>query len=103
MFRALLTSAVLVLFFGCGYREPVPPSREHDARFGRLGGTGEPLTKKAICRRWTSAVIGRDSWATTHLSFPETNVQDACFTPVVHTGRDVHVGNVPRGCNYPDG
>jgi DUF218 domain len=102
MLRALAKTAAFVALLGCGYREPVPPSREHDARFGRLAGTAEAPTKKAMCGRWTSTVIERDSWATTHLSFPETNVQSACFTPITHAGRDVRVGSVPRGCNYPD-
>lgn len=105
MRRALLTGVVLVLLLllmGCGYREAVPPFREHDARFGRLGGGSDVPTKKSMCRLWTSSIIERDPWATTHLSFPETNVQDACFTPVAHTGRDVRVGSAPRGCGYPD-
>ena len=100
---AFWTTSAVLLLLGCGYREPVPPLREHDARFGRLGGDAEPPTKRAMCRRWSSTIIDRDSWATTHLSFPETNVQAACFTPVAHSGRDVRVGAAPRGCSYPDG
>lgn len=98
---ALLIGAGVALI-GCGYREPVPAYREHDARFGRLGGGGEVPPKEEMCRHWTSSVVARDGWATTHLSFPETNVQDACFTPVTHEGRTVHVGSAPRGCSYPD-
>jgi len=93
---------IAIALFGCGYREPVPVYREHDARFGWLGGRAEVPLKKEMCGRWTSAVVGRDGWASTHLSFPETNVQDACFTPVTHDDRTVHVGSTPRGCSYPD-
>ncbi len=101
--RALLAGVLAALSLSaCGYREPVPASRAIDARFGRLGGAGDAPSKHAMCRRWTSTIIDRDSWAATHVSFPETNVQPACFTPVVHTGRDVSVGAAPRDCSYPD-
>jgi hypothetical protein len=97
-----LLPVVLPALVACGYREPVPPLWAKDARFGRLGGSGEPPPKSAICRQWSSAVIGRDGYAATHHSFPETNVRASCFTPVTHAGRDVRVGSIPPGCGYPD-
>ena len=100
--HVLVAVALVLPLAACGYREPVPVSRANDARFGRLGGGGDAPSKSVMCRRWRSTIIARDSWATTHLSFPETNVQDACFTPVAHNGRAVSVGAVPRGCSYPD-
>ncbi|HSO39455.1 MAG TPA: ElyC/SanA/YdcF family protein [Labilithrix sp.] len=88
---------------GCGYREAVPSFREHDARFGRLGGgSAAAPTKSAMCRSWSQTILARDSWASAHVSFPETNVQDACFTPVRHEGREVRVGAAPAGCAYPE-
>jgi len=86
----------------CGLRDPVPPHGTTDARFGRLAGQADPPTKARMCRAWSSHVAFRDDYAWTHVSFPETNVQDACFTRVVHRDRDVHVGAPPRGCSYPD-
>src|SRR4051794_32121614 len=92
----------IVVVSGCGYREPVPAFHADDARFGWLRGNDEPPTKNEMCRHWTSAILERDEWAVTHVSFPESNAQDACFTPVVHSGREVHVASPPRGCGYPD-
>jgi hypothetical protein len=83
-------------------REPVPAFVANDARFGRLAGAGEPPSQQAMCTSWTWSVLARDPWAITHVSFPETNVQDACFTPVTHDGRNVSVRPAPRGCSYPD-
>ncbi len=96
---ALLFAAVVAV--GCGHREAVPAFREQDARFGRLAGIAPAPSKERMCRSWNSAILARDSWASAHVSFPETNVQDACFTPVLHEGREVHVGPAPRGCGYP--
>lgn len=95
---SVLLPAALV---ACGYREPVPPLWAKDARFGRLGGSGEPPAKGTFCRQWSS-VMARDGHAARHTSFPETNVRAACFTPVTHAGRDVRVGVTPPGCAYPD-
>jgi hypothetical protein len=86
----------------CGVHAPVPAFTANDARFGRLGGRGEPPSQKEMCEHWTSSVIARDEFALEHVSFPETNVQDACFTGVTHEGRNVTVGAVPRGCSYPN-
>lgn len=97
----LLSFAAVGPLAGCGHREPVPSVYANDARFGRLAGSGDPPSRRAICEHWTTAVFARDEWAITHVSFPETNVQDACFTPVHHEGRDVTVGPAPRGCAYP--
>jgi hypothetical protein len=47
-------------------------------------------------------VVARDEWAITHVSFPESDAQSACFTPVTHRGRNVTPGPAPRGCSYPD-
>lgn len=109
MFRAsrvgsltTLLPAALTALVGCGYRDPVPPLWAKDARFGRLGGSGEVPPKSAVCRQWSSTVIDRDGHAARHNSFPETNVRAACFTQVTHAGRDVHVGSMPPGCGYPD-
>jgi hypothetical protein len=82
--------------------EPVPGFVANDARFGRLGGRGDPPSQQAMCASWTWSVLARDEWAISHVSFPETNRQDACFAPVTHRGRDVSVGPAPRGCSYPD-
>lgn len=97
-----LLPVVLPALVACGYREPVPPTWGRDARFGRLGGDGEPPAKAEVCRDWSGTVTKRDGYAATHRSFPETNMRAACFTPVTHVGRDVHVGATPRGCGYPD-
>lgn len=83
-------------------REPLPGFTANDARFGRLGGKGEPPDARAMCTSWTWSVLARDEWAVTHVSFPELNVQDACFSPVTHRGRRVSVERPPRGCAYPD-
>ncbi len=98
--EALLFATALV---ACGVHEPVPAFYAQDARFGRLAGAGDPPSTASICGHWTTTVFARDEWATTHVSFPETNVQDACFTTVVHRGREVSVGTPPRGCAYPNG
>ena len=87
---------------GCGHREPVPAFHAQDARFGRLGGQGEAPALSTMCRSWTSAVVARDEHAVTHVSFPESDVQNACFSPVTHRERSVTVGQPPRGCAYPD-
>jgi uncharacterized SAM-binding protein YcdF (DUF218 family) len=93
---------LLTALVACGWREPAPPLWARDARFGRLGGSGEPPTKREMCRSWPGAVIARDGHARRHTSFPETNARAACFTPVTHDGRDVRVGAAPPGCRYPD-
>ncbi|MDB5220294.1 MAG: hypothetical protein JWO86_8221 [Myxococcaceae bacterium] len=90
------------LLAGCGYREPVPAFIANDARFGRFAGHDEPPSQRRMCEHWMSAVVARDEYAISHVSFPESNVQDACFTTVKHEGRDVSVGPVPRGCAYPE-
>lgn len=92
---------VALTALGCGYREPVPAFREQDARFGRLAGAAAAPSKDRMCRSWSTAIGARDGWASAHVSFPETNVQDACFTPVHHEGRAVHAAAPPRGCGYP--
>jgi hypothetical protein len=89
----------------CGLREPLPAFSADDARFGRLGhhhvfGQTDPPSKQAMCSDWSS-VVARDEYAVTHVSFPESDVQTACFTPVTHDGRKVTVGPTPRGCDYP--
>ena len=93
--------AVALLLFGCGMREPLPAFTANDARFGRLGGRGEEPSLATMCGSWHTAIVGRDEWAITHVSFPESNVQDACFTPVTHEGRKVSAGQPPRGCGFP--
>src|SRR5690349_10552379 len=99
---AVLLALAPILAAGCGMREAVPSFRADDARFGRLGGGAEAPSIGKLCADWESAVSARDESAVSHVSFPETNVQDACFTPVTHAGRDVHVDRPPRGCGYPD-
>jgi hypothetical protein len=98
---ALLALGVLPLA-GCGYREPVPAFTANDARFGRLKGHADPPSKRAMCGSWLGSVVARDEWAITHVSFPESDVQSACFTPVTHQGRKVTLGPTPRGCSFPD-
>ncbi len=93
--------AVALLLFGCGMREPLPAFTANDARFGRLGGRGDAPSLATMCGSWHTSIVGRDEWAITHVSFPESNVQDACFTPVTHEGRKVSVGQPPRGCGFP--
>lgn len=98
----LLVSWLAWLLAGCGYREPVPAFVANDARFGRLRGRGEPPAEREMCAHWMAAVVARDEYAITHASFPESDVQNACFTPVTHDDRRVTVGPAPRGCSYPD-
>ena len=92
---------VVLGVLGCGMREPVPAFSADDARFGRLAGKGEPPSHARMCGSWLTSVVGRDEWTITHVSFPETNVQSACFTPVRHDGRTVSAGAPPRGCSFP--
>lgn len=94
---------LVVALTGCvGYREPVPLVKHgDDARFGFLGGGGGVPAAQELCTEWERAVGGRDEAAITHTSFPETNPRDACFTPVVHDGRQVWVGAPPVDCGYP--
>ena len=101
MIRALASATLLLSLVSCGYREPIPLDRAHDARFGYLGEGRDLPPKHAVCTNWSSTVVDRDPHAKTHLSYPETNVQDACFTEVVHAGREVTVGVPPPGCRYP--
>jgi hypothetical protein len=98
----LLPLLIPLLVAGCGYREPVPAFTANDARFGRLAGHRDPPSKSEMCSNWTWSVVARDEWAITHVSFPESNVQSACFTPVTHAGRKVTAGPAPRGCSFPD-
>ena len=86
---------------GCGMREPLPAFSSDDARFGRLGGKGEAPSVAKMCGGWLTNIVGRDEWAITHVSFPESNVQSACFTPVTHQGRTTTAGTAPRGCSFP--
>ena len=99
--RRLLLLLVLVALMSCGIRESVPSFVRNDARFGRLGGSGDAPSQKRMCDQWTASVIARDEWALSHVSFPETDVQGSCFTPVTHDGRSVTVGVTPRGCGFP--
>ncbi len=104
---ALIAVAPLAsLAAGCGYREPVPAFTANDARFGRYAGGGgdsrDAVSARAMCKHWMGDVVFHDEWAISHVSFPETNVQDACFTTVTHAGRSVSVGKAPRGCSYPE-
>lgn len=92
---------VALALVGCGMKEPLPAFTANDARFGRLGGNGEPPSRATMCGSWHTSIVARDEHAITHVSFPESNVQDACFTPVTHTGRTVTVGAPPRGCGFP--
>jgi hypothetical protein len=96
----LVTLAVVLTLGGCGLRAPVPPFPGDDSRFGRLAG-GELPGEDAVCERWTETVA-RDEWATTHVSFPETDPRASCFTEVVHTGRIARPRPTPPGCSYPD-
>lgn len=97
----ILLTAVAGLLLGCGHREGLPGFVANDARFGRLAGSEDAPSRENMCSRWSS-VVARDEYAITHASFPESNVQDACFTPVTHRGRAVTTGAAPRGCTYPD-
>ena len=98
----LVTTSVATALAACGYREPVPPDRATDARFGRFNGAGEMPPRSAMCRQWSSTVVDLDGHLARHNSFPETNVRAACFTEVIHDGRNVHVGAMPEGCGYPN-
>lgn len=94
---------LLVPLWGCGVREPVPPDRRRDARFGFLAGDAPPPPTALMCSRWMSVVVSRDPHAITHVTFPETNAQDACFVRVSHEGDDNArpASETPRGCSYP--
>jgi hypothetical protein len=95
------TVVLMLGLAGCAMREPVPAFSATDARFGRLGGRGDAPSKEEMCRGWHTSVVARDEWAITHVSFPENNVQDACFTKVKHDGRSVRAEKAPRGCAFP--
>ncbi len=95
-------AAALVALASCGLREPIPATSAHDARFGRLAGDRELPAAPTLCRHWADQIVPRDEWAGTHVSFPETDAESACFTPVVHEGRKVRAVAAPRGCTYPD-
>src|ERR1700709_739316 len=82
--RRLGALVFLCALGGCGYREPVPAFQAQDARFGRLGGHGDAPELSAMCRHWPSAIVSRDEYAISHVSFPESDVQSACFPPVTH-------------------
>lgn len=106
---ALLGAGALT---GCGVRDPVPAVVTNDARFGKLAGSGARPSKQRMCSHWHSAIVARDTWADSHVSFPETDVESACFTPVSHgvsgasddgadQRRALRPGATPRGCSYP--
>jgi hypothetical protein len=82
----------------------VPTERARDARFGYLAGEVDVPSKRKLCEGWISNVVARDEYAITHISFPETNVQDACFVRVRHRGDDYAeaLEKPPRGCAFPE-
>jgi hypothetical protein len=85
----------------CGVHYASPTERAHDARFGFLAGVGRVPNAHAACAGWSGTLGARDPYATSHVSFPETAPEVACFTRVVHQGRSVLVGHVPSGCAVP--
>jgi hypothetical protein len=97
--RALIVAGLVTA--GCGIRHAVPPYRADDARFGRLGGDAPPPGADVLCDDWRGVAEQRDPSAASHVSFPETNAADACFTPVHHAGREVRAEPPPRGCAFP--
>lgn len=84
---------------GCGVRYAVPLERAHDARFGYLAGGG--TVSSSVCRDWSGAFALRDPYAESHVSYPETNPVNSCFSPVSHEGDTVRASLAPRGCGFP--
>jgi hypothetical protein len=85
----------------CVIRYAAPTQRAHDARFGFLANRPAVLDARAACENWNETLGALDSYATRHVSFPETDKDRACFTPVTHAGRSVAFGRTPPGCAVP--
>jgi len=98
--RLLGIAAVAAACAACGVQYATPRERAYDARFGKLGGEG-PAPSARACADW-SQLTARDPYAAYHVSYPETDPVDACFTRVTHRGHDVRADEPPRGCAYPD-
>ncbi len=99
--RTLLGFVLVAAPLACGAHYRPPAAHTHDARFGFLGGTGPAPSVAVACSRWSTSIGDRDPYALSHTSFPETDVQAACFTRVVHEGRATMVGRTPDGCAVP--
>ena len=97
--RRLAFALFLLTLCACPYRANTPSFALEDARAGRFTSGPSP-SKAALCKHWSSVNAG-DEWAIVHTSFPETNPDGACFTPVTHRGRAVTFPPPPRGCAFP--
>ena len=90
----------------CGVEYAAPPEHVDDARFGRLARAPDTIAPKGrVCRGWAGYFESIDPYALSHTSYPETDPQDACYTPVTHEGvrGAIHPDAPPaRGCAYPD-
>jgi hypothetical protein len=85
----------------CVIRERAPTERARDARFGFLRGDPTKLDRIRACGHWGETVGRADPNAMTHTSFPETDRQTSCFTPVTHSGSTVAPADSPPGCAAP--
>src|SRR5882672_8444471 len=98
---SLAFTALSIGAAACVVRHSAPAHREHDARFGYLAGDPRALDRQAACGRWSETVRPIDDRAGSHTSFPETDPDRACFTPITHAGRTVALGRTPPGCGAP--
>jgi hypothetical protein len=97
--RPILASAALLS--ACVVRDAPPAARTHDARFGELAAHRAPVDLHAACGAWQKTVGAVDPYASSHVSFPETDPDRACYTPVTHAGRAIALGRTPPGCAAP--
>jgi hypothetical protein len=100
-FTRLLFALATLGIGACVVRDTPPSDHAHDARFGYLAVPARKLDTRATCGHWAEAVGPLDSSAMSHTSFPETDPDRACFTPVTHRGRNVTVGHVAPPCAFP--
>ena len=80
---------VVAVALGSSCRFTPPTAVTADARFGRL-------VPPAACTRTPA-----DPHAASHVSYPETSPDAACFTPVRHDGHAVTPEPAPPACAFP--
>jgi DUF218 domain len=100
--RPVVAMGLLALASSCVIRDVPPTGRAHDARFGFLAAGAADFDRGAACGQWEKTLGSLDTYATSHVSFPETSPDAACFTRVTHAGRTVAPGRTPPDCAMPD-